>query len=61
MTLHSFHRDVVLGSQGPNVGGGSQLGTSDLWLIKEDDTLEALRSGFLCLKDLMVLWGVCIW
>mmetsp|Transcript_34194 Transcript_34194/g.61403 ORF Transcript_34194/g.61403 Transcript_34194/m.61403 type:complete len:568 (-) Transcript_34194:437-2140(-) len=56
-----IHRDAALGSQGTNGGGGSQLGTSDTWLIKEDDALEALQSGFLCLEDLMVFSGVCIW
>lgn len=57
-----LHRDAALGAQGPNDGGGgSQLGTSDLWLIKEDDALEALQTGILLMEDLLVFSGVCIW
>jgi len=56
-----IHRDAALGSRGPDGGGGSQLGTSGVWLIKEDDALASLQSGFLCLEDTMVFSGVCIW
>jgi len=56
-----IHRDAALGSRGVNGGGGTQLGTLNLWLIKEDDALESLQSGFLRLEDVMVFSGVCIW
>mmetsp|Transcript_28636 Transcript_28636/g.33283 ORF Transcript_28636/g.33283 Transcript_28636/m.33283 type:complete len:724 (+) Transcript_28636:24-2195(+) len=56
-----IHRDAALGSRGPDGGGGSQLGTSGVWLIKENDALKSLQSGFLCLEDTMVFSGVCIW
>ena len=56
-----IHRDAALGSRGPDGRGGSQLGTSGLWVIKEDDALASLQTGFLCLKDTMVFSGVCIW
>ncbi len=56
-----IHRDVALGSRGPEDGGGTRLGASDVWLIKENDALKALQSGFLSLQDTMVFSGVCIW
>ena len=56
-----IHRDVALGAQGQDNGGGSRLGTSDVWLINEDDALKAIQLGSLCLKDTMVFSGVCIW
>jgi len=56
-----IHRDVALGSRGPDGKGGVQLGTSDVWMIKEDDALKSLQSGFLRLEDVMVFSGVCIW
>ena len=56
-----IHRDVALGSQAPEKGGGTRLGTSDVWLIQENDALKALQSGLLSLKDTMVFSGVCIW
>ncbi len=56
-----IHRDVALGSRGPENGGGTRLGTSDVWLIKENDALKSLQSGFLSLQDTMVFSGVCIW
>ena len=37
------------------------MGTSDVWLINEDDALKAMQLGALCLKDTMVFSGVCIW
>ena len=56
-----IHRDVALGSRGADGGGGSQLGTSGVWIIKENDAIKSLQSGFLCLEDTMVFSGVCIW
>jgi len=56
-----IHRDAALGAQGRDGGGGSRLGTSDLWIIKEDDALTAIQSGILSLKDTNVFSGVCIW
>jgi len=56
-----IHRDAALGSQGPDGGGGSQLGTSGVWNIEENDALKSLQSGFLCLEDTMVFSGVCVW
>ena len=48
-----IHRDSEL--------GGSQLGESGLWLIKEDNAIEALQSGSLHAKDVMVFAGVLRW
>jgi hypothetical protein len=56
-----IHRDAVLGSRGPDNGGGSPLGTSGLWWIKETDAVEALHSRILSPKDVMIFSGVCIW
>lgn len=56
-----IHRDPALGSRGVEGGGGSQLGTSDVWIIKENDAIKALQSGFLSLKDVLVFSGVCLW
>ena len=56
-----IHRNTALGMQGPSRGGGTQLGSSSLWLIKEDDALQSIQSGNLSLKDVMVFSGVCIW
>ena len=55
-----IHRDIALGSRADG-GGGVQLGTSDVWMIKENDALRSLQSGFLRLEDVMVFSGVCIW
>lgn len=55
------HRDVALGSKGEKNGGGKRLGSSDVWLIEENDALEALQSGILLQEDTMVFNGVCIW
>jgi hypothetical protein len=41
--------------------GGSRLGTSSVWVIKEDDAIAALQSGALRLEDVMAFTGVCIW
>jgi putative AlgH/UPF0301 family transcriptional regulator len=56
-----IHRDAALGAQGPDGGGGSQLGSSGVWIIAENDALKSIQSGFLCLEDSMVFSGVCIW
>ena len=56
-----LHRDVALGSKGEKNGGGKRLGSSDVWLIEENDALEALQSGLLCQEDTMIFNGVCIW
>jgi len=56
-----LHRDAALGSRGPSKGGGTQLGSSDIWIIPENDAISALKSGFLCQEDTMVFSGVCIW
>ncbi|KAL7529622.1 hypothetical protein ACHAXR_003057, partial [Thalassiosira sp. AJA248-18] len=57
-----IHRDSALGSKGPNNGGcGTQLGTSNFWLLKEDEALKSIQSGALRLEDTMVFSGVCIW
>ncbi|KAL7545573.1 hypothetical protein ACHAWF_008921, partial [Thalassiosira exigua] len=42
-------------------GGGTRLGTSNFWLIREDDALERMQSGLLWPGDVMVFSGVCIW
>ena len=56
-----IHRDVALGARGQENGGGTRLGTSDVWLIHENDAVESLQSGLLSLQDIMVFSGVCIW
>jgi len=56
-----LHRDTALGSRGADCGGGSSLGTSGVWLIQEEEVLDALRSGTLRHEDTMVFSGVCIW
>lgn len=53
-----IHRSANLGFQ---QGGGKKLGNLNLWLIKEDDALEHLQSGYLGIDDLMVFSGVSIW
>jgi len=56
-----LHRDDELGSRGANNGGGTPLGSSGIYLIKESDALEALQSRLLSQRDTMVFQGVCIW
>jgi len=56
-----IHQNIALGMQGPSRGGSTQLGSSSLWLIREDDALQSIQSGNLSLKDVMVFSGVCIW
>ena len=56
-----LHRDDALGSRGASNGGGTPLGSSGVYMIKESDALEALQSGLLSQKDTMVFQGVCIW
>lgn len=56
-----LHRDDALGSRGASNGGGTPLGSSGIYMIKESDALEALQSGLLSQKDTMVFQGVCIW
>lgn len=56
-----IHRDAALGSRGSHAGGGSPLGTSGVWLIKEADAIKALQSGVLGQEDTMVFSSVCIW
>jgi hypothetical protein len=53
-----LHQDPVVGATNE---GGTQVGTSNLWLIKEDVALEVLQSGALRFEDTMVFSGVCIW
>ena len=55
-----LHRDTALGAN-RNGNGGSKLGVADIWLINEDDALNAIQSGALSLKDVLVFAGVCIW
>jgi len=55
-----LHRDSALGAN-RNGNGGSKLGMADIWLINEDDALNAIQSGVLSLKDVFVFAGVCIW
>lgn len=56
-----LHRDDALGSRGASNGGGTPLGSSGVYMMKESDALEALQSGLLSQKDTMVFQGVCIW
>jgi len=55
-----IHRDAALGAN-RNGNGGSKLGMADIWLINEDDALNAIQSGALSLQDVVVFAGVCIW
>jgi len=55
-----IHRDAALGAN-RNGNGGSKLGMADIWLINEDDALNAIQSGALSLKDVVLFAGVCIW
>jgi putative AlgH/UPF0301 family transcriptional regulator len=52
-----IHRNLAFGRN----GGGTRLGTSSLWLIKEDDAIESLKAGLLQMEDVMVFSGVSIW
>ena len=56
-----IHRDAALGSLGSEEGGGTRLGKLEVWIIKENDLVEALQSGFLRLQDALVFSGVCVW
>jgi putative AlgH/UPF0301 family transcriptional regulator len=56
-----IHRDASLGSLGPDGGGGSPLGSSGLYVIKESDVVSALQAGSLSQDDTMVFSGACIW
>lgn len=52
-----IHQNAKLGL----LGGGTKLGTADLWVVKENDALEYLQSGSLKPEDIMVFSGVTIW
>ena len=52
-----IHRSSTLGKQRV----GNQLGSSNFWLIKEDEALEHIQSGTLFLDDVMVFSSVSIW
>ena len=52
-----IHRSPAL----QRVGGGTKLGKSGFWSIKEDDAVGALQSGGLSPEDVMVFSGLCVW
>jgi hypothetical protein len=52
-----IHRSSKLGMQRV----GNRLGSSNFWLIKEDEALEHIQSGSLYLYDVMVFSSVSIW
>ena len=52
-----IHRSKALGLKKV----GTQLGSSHIWLIKEDDALEHIQAGTLQLHDTMVFSSVSIW
>eukprot|EP00592_Proboscia_alata_P018725 CAMPEP_0194414884 /NCGR_PEP_ID=MMETSP0176-20130528/13668_1 /TAXON_ID=216777 /ORGANISM="Proboscia alata, Strain PI-D3" /LENGTH=517 /DNA_ID=CAMNT_0039219245 /DNA_START=227 /DNA_END=1780 /DNA_ORIENTATION=+ len=56
-----LHRSASLGSRGPSNGGGSPLGKSGVYQIRDSDVVEALQTGLLNQEDVMVFSGVCIW
>mmetsp|Transcript_22955 Transcript_22955/g.48568 ORF Transcript_22955/g.48568 Transcript_22955/m.48568 type:complete len:486 (+) Transcript_22955:1-1458(+) len=56
-----IHRNQYLGSLGPNKGGGTPLGSSNIYHIRENDAISALQSELLSAKDVMVFSGVCLW
>ena len=49
---------MILGSISTDNGGDSPLGTSDIWLIKEDNIIHALRSGILLPEDIKIFYGI---
>jgi putative AlgH/UPF0301 family transcriptional regulator len=52
-----IHRSTSLGMKKV----GTQLGSSNFWLIKEDDAIEHIQAGTLQLHDTMVFSSVSIW